>query len=246
MKNATRFMAIVCGLTTFCARGEDPAPAMTKEQIVTRYPSIKAEQVQDGPDGLYELTANGAVSYLTADGNFLIRGEIIDLRTRENLTEARQNAKRANLLAAIDPATEIVFAPKGTPKHTLTVFTDVDCGYCRQFHRQIALVNELGIEVRYVAFPRTGPNTDSWAKAERVWCATDRQTALTQAKLGAEIEQNPDCKSNPVAEEYQLGLRAGVNSTPSVYTEDGVQVGGYVPAADLVRLLDKQSQRTKP
>ena len=239
-------MAIVCGLTTFCARGEDPAPAMTKEQIVTRYPSIKAEQVQDGPDGLYELTANGAVSYLTADGNYLIRGQIIDLRTKENLTELRQNDNRAKLLAAIDPAKEIVFAAKGAPKHTVYVFTDVDCGYCRQFHRQIALVNELGIEVRYVSYPRTGPNTESWKKAEGVWCAKDRNTALTQAKLGAEVKLDSDCKSNPVAEEYELGHRVGVNGTPAVFAENGVQLGGYVPAADLLRLLNEESQHAQP
>jgi thiol:disulfide interchange protein DsbC len=250
MNSAVRAMAgplvIFANLLAVAAQAEEPARTVSKEEIVARYPGIGREQIQDGPiKGLYELNANGGYSYVTTDGRYLIRGEIIDLETRENLTKTRQDHDRARILAAVDPATEIVFPSKGAAKHRLFVFTDVDCGYCRQFHRQIALVNELGIEVHYLAYPRSGPHTESWAKAEGVWCAGDRNGALTQAKLGADVKAAPSCTSNPVAEQYDLGHRVGVRATPAVFAENGAQLGGFVPAEDLLRLLEEEAGHSK-
>ena len=136
----------------------------------------------------------------------------------------------------------IVFKPKnGEVKHRVTVFTDVDCGYCRQFHRDIDKVNALGIEVDYMSFPRTGPNTESWAKAEHVWCAKDRNAALTEAKLGGAV---PDatCASTPVESQYNLGQLVGVRGTPAIFAENGQMLGGYLPPNQLLKLLEQQDQ----
>ena len=186
------FVAAFAGILPAIA---DDTPVLTKEQLAARHPEIRSEDVADSPIGaLYEVNVGGAISYVTTDGRYLIRGEIIDLASRENLTEQRRAAQRAELIRSIDPRSLIVFKPSnGVVLHRITVFTDVDCGYCRQLHRDIALMNALGIEVHYVSYPRTGPNTESWTKAEHVWCAADRNAALTNAKLGAEIPATAGC-----------------------------------------------------
>jgi thiol:disulfide interchange protein DsbC len=217
-----------------------PSDTITKDELASRYVGLNPADVHDGPfPGLYEVLFDGYISYVTTDGRYLIRGDILELPSQANLTEKRRAQNRAALLTKIDPADEIVFAAKGPAKYRVIVFTDVDCGYCRQFHRQISRVNDLGIEVRYVSYPRTGPLTESWSKAEGVWCATDRNTALTQAKLGAPVAPPENCSSNPVASEYELGRRIGITGTPSIYSETGVELGGYLPPEQLLAALQQ-------
>jgi thiol:disulfide interchange protein DsbC len=122
--------------------------------------------------GLYEVTMGGLVAYVSADGKYLVSGNVYDLDSQVNLTASRRNAARAKALAAVREDQLIVFSPDN-PKMTVTVFTDVDCGYCRKFHSQMAEMNKAGIRVRYMMYPRTGPGTESWRKAESVWCAAD-------------------------------------------------------------------------
>jgi len=222
------------------AIADGQAPVITKEELAARYPGIAVDEIHDSPiAGLYEIAVGNRVSYVTTDGRFVIHGDIVDLATQANLSEARRAEGRASLLATIDPATAIVFSPpSGEVKYRVTVFTDVDCGFCREFHRHIAEVNALGIEVRYVSYPRTGPNTESWAKAEGVWCAADRKAALTRAKLGAEVAAVPGCAA-PIADEYELGRRVGLTGTPGLYSDSGVELGGYLPPAQLLAALEK-------
>jgi len=118
------------------------------------------------------------------------------------------------------------------------VFTDVDCGYCRKLHSQMSELNELGIRVRYLAYPRSGPDTPSWEKAEAVWCAKDRKDAITRAKKGEKIERDAACKDTPVAADYELGEEMGVRGTPAIITETGEYLGGYLPPPQLAKYLD--------
>jgi thiol:disulfide interchange protein DsbC len=127
----------------------------------------------------------------------------------------------------------LIFSPPN-PKYTITVFTDVDCQYCRKLHSEIGELNRLGIRVRYMFFPRTGPNTESWIKAEVVWCSPDRNEALTRAKLGANLDLKKACPMNPVAREYQLGQDIGVRGTPAIVTERGDYIAGYLPPLQLL------------
>jgi len=229
-------------LSTFgCGAAGADETVLTKEELIERHPQLQRENVADSPvSGLYELNVDGGISYVTTDGRFLIRGEIIDLDSRENLTEARRAENRAAVLRSIDPAAQIVFSPaNGVVNHRITVFTDVDCGYCRQLHRDIDVITSLGIEVHYVAYPRTGPATDSWTKAEHVWCAANRQEALTTAKLGGDVPAATDCATTAVAEQFALGRSIGLQGTPGVYAENGTELGGYLPPAVLLEALHK-------
>jgi len=210
----------------------------TRADIAAKLNGVTAEDLKDSViDGFYEVNVGARVAYISLDGRYLVEGEVYDLVDSQNVTEQSRAAARVDLLADVDPARMIVFAPKNGPtEHTITIFTDIDCGYCRQFHREIAKVNELGIEVHYLFYPRTGPNTESWSKAEKVWCSGDRNTALTDAKLGGRV---PDmtCTDTPVAEHYSLGQKVGVAGTPSIYSASGVHIGGYLPPQQLLDTL---------
>jgi thiol:disulfide interchange protein DsbC len=224
----------------FSAASAQEEALPSRADIAASLNGVKATDLKDSAiEGFYEINVGSKVAYVSSDGRFLFEGELYDLSSSENLTENSRARARVDLLAGVDPSQMIVFAAKnGPPKHTITIFTDVDCGYCRQFHREIDKVNELGIEVHYLFYPRTGPATESWSKAERVWCASDRNTALTKAKLGGQV---PDvtCADNPVAAHYDLGHQVGVTGTPSIYTAEGVHIGGYLPPQQLLTTLDE-------
>jgi thiol:disulfide interchange protein DsbC len=227
------------GTTPAWCGADDQRTVVSKEELVSRYPGLTVDAIHDAPiPGYYEIDSGKNIRYVSTDGRFMIRGDIVDLSNQANLTEGRRAKIRAEMLASIDPANAIVFSPKdGNVKYRVIVFTDVDCAYCREFHRGIAEVNALGIEVRYVSYPRTGPNSESWTKAERVWCAADRKTALTQAKLGAEPPAVADCKSTPIAAEYELGRKVGLTGTPGLYAETGEELGGYLAPKELLAQL---------
>jgi thiol:disulfide interchange protein DsbC len=219
------------------------APIPTRAELAAKLKGVKASDLHDSVlSGFYEINVGSRVGYISHDGRYLIEGDLYDLDASENLTEKSRAASRVKLLASVDPKQMIIFSPKGRPaEHTITVFTDVDCGYCRQFHREIDKVTALGIEVHYLSYPRTGPNTESWTKAEKVWCAADRNSALTNAKLGGQL---PDmtCTDNPVAAEYDLGHQVGVTGTPAIYAADGTHIGGYLPPDELLETLKKIGQ----
>jgi thiol:disulfide interchange protein DsbC len=148
------------------------------------------------------------------------------------------------MINAVPESQMLIFSPPN-PKYTITVFTDVDCQYCRKLHSEIAEINKLGIRVRYMFFPRTGPNTESWKKAEAVWCSEDRNATFTRAKLGATLDTKKGCPVNPVAREYQLGQEIGVQGTPAIVTETGNYIAGYLPPTDLLAQLKEFQQVAK-
>jgi len=220
-------------------------PADIRAQIAQKLPGVKLESIKPSMiDGIYEVTVGSMTAYVSGDGKYMLtspRGtvDMYDLDTQVNLTEARRNASRAKALAELKDDQLIVFSPQN-PKHTITVFTDIDCAYCRKLHSEIAQINQLGIRVRYAAYPRSGPGTDSWRRAEAVWCSKDRKDAITRAKLGQELT-SPKCAA-PIAAEYELGEELGVEGTPAVMTESGEIIGGYIPAAELAKYLDSAQQ----
>jgi len=201
----------------------------------------KIEDLKPSPiAGIYEFVQGADVSYITADGKYFLDGNVYDMKTRENLTEVLRTHARLALISEVPESQMIIFSPKN-PLYTITVFTDVDCQYCRKLHSEIAELNKLGVRVRYMFFPRSGPNTESWRKAEVVWCSANRNEALTRAKTGAQLDMNKTCAPTPVAREYALGQSIGVRGTPAILTEKGDYISGYLPPHDLVQEL-KQLQ----
>ena len=187
----------------------DPhAAADPRAALVKLLPAgTKVEDLVPSPiPGIYQFVQGGEVSYLTADGKYYLDGNVYDMATRANLTEGLRSHARLALINAVPESDMLVFSPKN-PLYTITVFTDVDCQYCRKLHSDMPELNKLGVRVRYLFFPRTGPNTESWRKAEVVWCSVDRNDALTRAKAGAQLDMNKSCGPTPVAREYALGAK---------------------------------------
>lgn len=227
------------------------AGASVEETLAARLPGIEAEQIRATPiPGVWEVSVGRQVVYVSEDGRYLLRGDIIDLTESRNLTadrvaeldETMASRFAAALENGLDESRMVVFSP-AQPKHTVTVFTDVDCGYCRRLHREIEAYNDLGIKVRYVFLPLAGPGSESWAKADAVWCSADRNAALTRAKLGEEIDAPEACEDSPVAEHYRLGRDLGIQGTPGLLSEDGTFHSGYLPPEQLAAWLDAHEAR---
>jgi thiol:disulfide interchange protein DsbC len=227
--------------------GAQPAPAKAaaakavpakdpRAAIAAKFPEISPEQISVAPvEGLFEVRIGSKIAYVSADGRYLVQGEIIDLGTDENLTESRRESVRRDVLAGISESGMVVFSP-ARPTTTVTVFTDIDCGYCRKLHKQIADYNAKGIKVRYMYYPRMGPGTESWTKAEQVACAKDRQGALTRSKAGEKLSDKV-CQPNPVAEHYNTGRDFGIQGTPAIVLESGELIGGYLDPTELAKYI---------
>lgn len=206
--------------------------------IAAQFPELEIDSIRPSPiPGIYEIRVSERVAYVSEDARYMIQGDIYDLETEENLTEQRRADARVDAVNAVGETSMIVFEPEGAAQHTITVFTDIDCGYCRKLHREMSDYNEQGFRVRYLFFPRSGPNTESWVKADNVWCADDRNDAMTRAKRGEKVESE-DCGATPVDQHYRLGVGLGIRGTPAILTDDGTLVPGYVPADDLKERIE--------
>jgi thiol:disulfide interchange protein DsbC len=186
-------------------------------------------------NGIYEITRGSEISYTSSDGRYVILGDMIDVDNDANISENRRRTIRQRLIDTVPEAEMLVFSPKN-PKYTITVFTDIDCGYCRKLHSQIAEYNRLGIRVRYLFYPRSGPDTDSWHKAEAVWCSSNRNDALTRAKNGEDIKASK-CPTAVVARDWDLGHKLAVEGTPAIFLPSGEMLPGYAPPTQLAHYL---------
>lgn len=206
-------------------------------------PGVRVQEIAPMPiAGLYQVVAQGQVLYMTGDGRYAIQGDAFDVQTRTPLNSQTMNRLRQAAIARLDRSQMIRFAP-ANPKYTVTVFTDIDCPYCRAFHANIAEMNKLGIAVDYLFWPRSGLNTPSSRKAVDVWCAADRHAALTSAFEG-NAPRNAECTS-PVAHDFNLGIDLGVDGTPTVIADNGVVLGGYVTPLELLRRLRETETKAR-
>ncbi len=204
---------------------------------------VKASRHPTAVPGLYEFISGSRLYYTNAEGDYFIDGSLIDVKANKDLTEARLGEARIGELDKVGLNNMIVFKP-GLPKktkHVVYVFTDIDCGYCRKLHSEMDQYMAAGIEIRYLFFPRAGLGSDSYNKAVAVWCAKDRQAALTQAKKGESIDMK-QC-DNPVQAHMKLGEEFGASGTPMLVTEKGTIIPGYVNAISLAQGLDKESSK---
>jgi len=216
---------------------------LTGEQLEARLKGIRADMpitsVQASPvAGVYTVDlANGSQLHVTSDGKYLFSGDLYEVQEEGfvNIAERGRSVKRVELLAQVSTEDMVIFPASQPRKTTITVFTDVDCGYCRKLHKEVPALNEMGIEVRYLAFPRAGIGEGSYDKMVSTWCSKDARKTLTNAKNGKTIP-SLTC-DNPVADQYELGQLFGVSGTPAIIFEDGSLVPGYVPAEELSKRL---------
>ncbi len=219
------------------AHAADAAPdAAARNALHELVPQAKIDKVEAAPlPGYRQVIVGGQMVYVSDDGKYVLQGSLYDAQTKHDLTASRLAREYKARIDAVPTSKRIVFAPSAKPKYTVTVFTDLDCGYCRKLHSQIAEYNQRGIEVDYLFFPRTGIGSPSYVKAVSVWCAKDRKAAFTAAKAG----QNPPPAKcdNPVADEFTLGTQVGVEGTPTILAPDGSKLGGYLSPDQMLAKL---------
>ncbi len=214
-------------------------PADVKKRLDEIVPGYDANSVKATPvSGLYQFIGDGRVLYISQDGRYIVNGDIIDLEEKINLTKKTQNKVIQQLIDGYDEKKMIVFAAEGKPRHTITVFTDVDCPYCAMLHKEVPKLNKAGITVRYLMYPRAGPGSPTFIKSVSTWCADDQKKAIGIAKEGGVLEAKT-C-DNPVQEQFELGQKIGVTGTPTLVLESGKILPGFVPAEQLIKLLDDQ------
>lgn len=199
-------------------------------------PGVTPDEISPSPiKGVSEVQLGPRLLYVTNDGKYLFQGSLIDLETLKDISEDRRQTMRLDAVNALGEDKMIIF-PAKKPRHTITVFTDIDCGYCRKLHNEVDKYNERGITVRYLMYPRAGVGSPAYDKAVSVWCEEDRRQALTDAKAGKQLPKR-ECQ-NPVKEEYELGQQIGIRGTPAIILDDGALLPGYIPADKLAKSLD--------
>lgn len=246
MRNNTTGLAAILGLCALLlslmahAQADDERSRLL-QTLQPLIPGLAAGDLNPAPvPGFYEVTLGSQLVYVSADGRYLFNGSLVDLKTRTDLTEQRRDRLRKNLLDGLDEKDMIIFEPAET-RYNLTVFTDIDCGYCRKLHKQMPEMLAAGIRVRYLPYPRAGEGSKSFRKAVSVWCSDKPREALTAAKNGVDPEPR-DC-ANPVARGLRLGEAFGVSGTPTLVMESGRVLPGYVPVQRLVRILEQDEAR---
>ncbi|SDM07252.1 thiol:disulfide interchange protein DsbC [Modicisalibacter muralis] len=220
-----------------------PAPEELAERLAVNGEPMPVASVSETPlEGLFEVRLeSGETFYSDAEGEHFIVGDLYANRDEGlvNLTQQSRNAERAERLAEIPEDRFVVFRGAEEPKAVIHVFTDATCPYCRKLHEEVPRLNDMGIEVKYLAFPRSGLNSQGARLLEQVWCADNPSEAMSAAKRGESLDAPADC-DNPVVEQYHLGGELGVRGTPAIILPDGRLVPGYVPAERLAAMLGIQ------
>ena len=235
------WVPLMCAVWMIGASAEEIEDRMGAALSAFAGQPIGIESVRPSPaPGIVEVQViNGPLLYATEDGGyFFLNGDLhqVSAAGAVNLTEERRSLARKEQLAAVSLGDMVVFSPKGETRDYVSVFTDVTCFYCQKLHREVDQLNAKGVEVRYLAFPRGGINSDGAKKLATAWCADDQQTTLTELKAGMDLPVN-NCADNPIAAQYQLGQEMGVSGTPAIITSSGMMIPGYRPAADLIVAL---------
>jgi len=243
MKKCTQWIGVwvyFWAASCFAAVSEESA---LRARLKSHFPELTVDEISPTDvAGLYQITSGGAVLYITKEGRFVFSGDMIDLENaNRNVTEEARKANRVVALNAIGKENMIIFAPPH-PKYTITVFTDIDCGYCRKLQSDMAEINKRGIAVQYLAFPRTGLDSPTGEKMVKIWCAKDKQKEFTLAKQGQPLEEEKSCENKSVTKGFELGVNLGITGTPTLVFEDGSVVPGYLPPDKLLAVA-KQTHK---
>ena len=201
--------------------------------------NLQINSIADSPvPGLKQVFTDRGLFYVSDDGEFFIQGRIYNIK--DGVKDETEDALKSVRIAGVDRFKDsaIEFTAKDE-KYVINVFTDTTCGYCRKLHNEMDELNDLGITVRYLAWPRAGINSQVYNDTVSIWCSKDPQKAITDAKAGKDVA-DAKCQ-NDVAAQYKFGQQIGVNGTPNIVMPDGSVIPGYQPAKALAQALNDAS-----
>lgn len=243
-------LTLLCICVSTCAIAVTKAETQSVDKALAKLSKvigkkITADSITNSPlPGILQVTSDMNVFYVSADGEYVFSGDLIDLAKDQknwSITEQAVRNLRKQALAAVNTQDMIIFPAKKDKIGFVTVFTDIDCSYCHKLQEDMHKYNDLGIEVRYLAFPRAGLKSASFDKAATAWCATDRQAAINSAMQGKDLPKNV-CKNNPISAQFELGMKLGINGTPTIILENGAKLPGLVAPDDLAKLIKQEAK----
>ncbi len=235
----TLLTTLTLSLWCFSSAAEDANIQIITDSIYQLDPNLVPTSIKPSPiPGIYQVLFGAEVFYASEDGQYIIQGELLDIKNKENISETEKSKVRADTLKHLPDSDVISFMPEKT-ENTIYVFTDISCAYCRKLHQDVPELNENGVAIKYLAYPRTGVNSSAAFELAAVWCSEDRNRALTDAKAGLSVDA-PEC-DHPIAEQYELGLSFGIKGTPAIFLENGHMVPGYYPPERLIKIIKESS-----
>ncbi|MEC7833167.1 MAG: DsbC family protein [Pseudomonadota bacterium] len=206
-----------------------------KDAITQSYPNLPIENIRKVDENFFEVVIQGEIFYLSSDHKYFFAGNVIDVKTKENITETSRKGRRLSILETLKTENMIVYKPEQTD-YVLTVFSDTSCPYCQKLHEELDKLIENNIEIRYILFPRFGQNSDAYVQMISIWCSEDKKLALDNVFDDKTIEQNTQC-DNPMIENLDLAQKLSVTGTPMMFTENGTVIPGYQPADEIIKFL---------
>ncbi len=214
-------------------------------ELKAAFPELQIDSISESPlKGIYQVKTGIQVLYVSLDGRYVLQGDLFDLKrskTDQNVTENIRRHARADMLKELKTDDLIVFGAD-KPKGVITVIADLDCQYCKNLHTEMDKLSKDGIQVRYLAFPRTAVGTPSYEKAVSVWCSGNRKDAYDKAMHGDTIPSKTCI--NSVASQIQLGQKFGARGTPTIIFQDGSILPGYLAADELAKEAIEHSLKT--
>jgi len=208
------------------------------KRLSEQFEGMSITSVSTSPvPGLYEFVSDGQIYYVDRNADYLLDGSMIDLNGRVNLTEGRLGQLHTGLIEEIGEDNMLIYEPSEPSDRSITVFTDISCGYCRRLHQDIDGLLDAGVRVRYLLFPRAGLDSEAHAALESVWCADNPQEAMTRAKSGQSVE--PATCDNPIAEHVSIAERIGLRGTPLIYLDTGDRIPGYREPATIADMVNQ-------
>jgi thiol:disulfide interchange protein DsbC len=231
-------LALLVGLPLSALAAPESGEQLVRQKLATLLPGRTPDSIKTTPvAGLYQVRYGMQVFYITSNGRYLLKGDLVDLNSKTDLTRVAETRARKEVLGSLPADSLLTYRPEGKVKHVIYVFSDIDCPYCQRLHADLPTLNGYGVEVRYLFFPRSGLGTPSARKAESVWCAKNRDRAYDRAMDGESV--TPTSCPNPVARDYQLGVQMGIRGTPTIVLSNGEVLPGYLPPQQLLEAISQ-------
>ena len=234
MKNILLLITIM--LLVSCAK-KDEVNVDIRKTVSNAYPDVAIDEIKKIDENFHEIIINKQIYYATNDGKYLIVGNVINLNTKESITENTKMNQRLSIIDSIDMKNFMIFKPKKTD-HILTIFTDTSCPYCQKLHNEIPDLLENNIEIRYVLFSRNGNDVDAYQQLVSAWCSADKVDALEDLFAGDILDDISNCE-NPIARNFDYAGSLSVEGTPTIFLEDGRIIPGYQNYENILAFINK-------
>ena len=232
MKNI--FILLTVTLLISCAKKND---ADIDKVVSEAYPNVKIDSIKKIDDNFHEILINNQIYYATNDGKYLIVGSVIDLDTKESITENTKMRQRLSIIESIQEKNLVIYKPNKTD-YVLTIFTDTSCPYCQKLHDELPDLLENNIEVRYVIFSRNGSDVETYQQLLSAWCANDRLNAIEELFQGELLDESDGC-DNPLNKNFEYASMLSVEGTPTIFLEDGRIIPGYQNYKGILTFINK-------